>query len=153
MLVHLPREEGFGVIARTKNGPALAGYGAVAMKTALSSAMTTLPEQLRRSLTITDLGPRQGAVTARGVQDRDRHPGLLCRPPQPLAARHQREHQRAVAPVLPEGHRPVAVERRGDRRGRQHAQQQTPQDAWLEDTRRGIRRAPTLCSTHRCCDD
>ena len=49
MLVHLPREEGFGVIARTKNGPALAGYGAVAMKTALSPTMTTLPEQLRRS--------------------------------------------------------------------------------------------------------
>ena len=44
MLVHLPREEGFGVIARTKNGPALAGYGAVAMKTALSPTMTTLPE-------------------------------------------------------------------------------------------------------------
>lgn len=28
MLIHLPREEGFGVIPRTKNGPALAGYGA-----------------------------------------------------------------------------------------------------------------------------
>ena len=26
MLVHLSREEGFGVIPRTKNGPALAGY-------------------------------------------------------------------------------------------------------------------------------
>ena len=51
MLVHLPREEGFGVIPRTKNGPALAGYGAVTMKNALSATMTTLPEQLRRSLT------------------------------------------------------------------------------------------------------
>jgi transposase, IS30 family len=51
MLIHLPREEGFGVIARTKNGPALAGYGAVTMKNALTTAMTTLPEQLRRSLT------------------------------------------------------------------------------------------------------
>jgi hypothetical protein len=29
MLIHLPREEGYGVIPRTKNGPALAGYGAV----------------------------------------------------------------------------------------------------------------------------
>ena len=28
MLIHLPREDGFGVIPRTKNGPALAGYGA-----------------------------------------------------------------------------------------------------------------------------
>lgn len=51
MLVHLPREEGYGVIARTKNGPALAGYGAVTMKNALASTITTLPEQLRRSLT------------------------------------------------------------------------------------------------------
>jgi len=51
MLIHLPREEGYGVIPRTKNGPALAGYGAVTMKDALATAMTTLPEQLRRSLT------------------------------------------------------------------------------------------------------
>jgi IS30 family transposase len=51
MLVHLPREEGYGVIPRTKNGPALAGYGAITMKNALGSTITTLPEQLRRSLT------------------------------------------------------------------------------------------------------
>jgi IS30 family transposase len=51
LLVHLPREEGFGVIPRTKNGPALAGYGAVTMNNALASKMATLPAQLRRSLT------------------------------------------------------------------------------------------------------
>ena len=51
VLIHLPRETGFGTIPRTKNGPALAGYGAVTMKNALASTMTTLPEQLRRSLT------------------------------------------------------------------------------------------------------
>ena len=51
MLIHLPREAGFGTIPRTKNGPPLAGYGAVTMKNALASTMTTLPEQLRRSLT------------------------------------------------------------------------------------------------------
>ena len=51
MLIHLPREEGFGVIPRTKNGPPLGGYGAVTMKNALASKMTTLPAQLRRSLT------------------------------------------------------------------------------------------------------
>jgi IS30 family transposase len=51
MLVHLPREDGYGLIPRTKNGPALAGYGAITMKDALSASMTTLPEQLRRSLT------------------------------------------------------------------------------------------------------
>jgi IS30 family transposase len=51
MLVHLPREVGYGTIPRTKNGPALAGYGAVTMKNALAETMATLPEQLRRSLT------------------------------------------------------------------------------------------------------
>jgi len=51
MLIHLPREDGYGVIPRTKNGPALAGYGAITMKNALATAMTTLPAQLRRSLT------------------------------------------------------------------------------------------------------
>jgi IS30 family transposase len=51
MLVHLPREDGYGVIPRTKNGPPLAGYGAIAMKNALAATITTMPEQLRRSLT------------------------------------------------------------------------------------------------------
>jgi IS30 family transposase len=51
LLIHLPREDGYGTIPRTKNGPPLAGYGAVTMKNALVSTMTTLPEQLRRSLT------------------------------------------------------------------------------------------------------
>ena len=51
MLIHLPREDGYGVIPRTKNGPALVGYGAVTMKNALAASMATLPEQLCRSLT------------------------------------------------------------------------------------------------------
>jgi IS30 family transposase len=51
MLIHLPREDGYGVMPRTKNGPPLAGYGAVTMKNALAATITTLPEQLRRSLT------------------------------------------------------------------------------------------------------
>jgi IS30 family transposase len=51
VLVHLPREAGYGTVPRTKNGPALSGYGAESMKTALADTMSTLPEQLRRSLT------------------------------------------------------------------------------------------------------
>jgi IS30 family transposase len=51
MLIHLPRMHGYGVEPRVKNGPALAGYGAEAMRTALAEQMTGLPEQLRRSLT------------------------------------------------------------------------------------------------------
>lgn len=51
MLLHLPRMEGFGLEPRTKNGPALAGRGAEAVKDAITATITTLPEQLRRSLT------------------------------------------------------------------------------------------------------
>jgi IS30 family transposase len=51
VLIHLPREEGYRHKHTVKNGPALAGYGAVTMKDALAAKMTTLPEQLRRSLT------------------------------------------------------------------------------------------------------
>jgi IS30 family transposase len=51
MLVHLPRLEGWGEQPRIKNGPALGGYGAVAMSAALASTMTRLPEQLRKTLT------------------------------------------------------------------------------------------------------
>jgi IS30 family transposase len=51
MLIHLPREDGYHHKHTVHNGPALAGYGAIAMKNALGSVITTLPEQLRRSLT------------------------------------------------------------------------------------------------------
>jgi IS30 family transposase len=51
MLVHLPRQDGYGAIPRTKNGPPLAGYGAITMKNALAATITTVPAQLLRSLT------------------------------------------------------------------------------------------------------
>lgn len=50
-LIHLPREQGWGVIARTNNGPPLAGYGAITMKNALAATIGSLPPQLRRSVT------------------------------------------------------------------------------------------------------
>jgi len=49
MLLHLPPMAGQG--PRVKNGPALAGHGAEAVRDAIASTITTLPEQLRRSLT------------------------------------------------------------------------------------------------------
>ena len=51
MLLHLPPMEGHGTGPREKNGPALAGYGAEAVRDAITGMITTLPEQLRRSLT------------------------------------------------------------------------------------------------------
>jgi IS30 family transposase len=51
MLLHLPPMEGHGTGPREKNGPALAGHGAEAVRDAITCTITTLPEQLRRSLT------------------------------------------------------------------------------------------------------
>jgi IS30 family transposase len=50
MLLHLPRMPAHGQ-PRAHNGPALAGHGAEAVRDAIAASITTLPEQLRRSLT------------------------------------------------------------------------------------------------------
>jgi len=49
MLLHLPPMADQG--PRVHNGPALAGHGAQAVRDAIATAIVTLPEQLRRSLT------------------------------------------------------------------------------------------------------
>lgn len=51
ILLHLPRMAEHGVGARVKNGPALAGHGAEAVRDSIACTITRLPEQLRRSLT------------------------------------------------------------------------------------------------------
>jgi IS30 family transposase len=50
MLLHLPPVEGH-VSPRTKSSPPLTGAGAAAVRDAIADTITTLPEQLRRSLT------------------------------------------------------------------------------------------------------
>jgi IS30 family transposase len=50
MLLHLPRMTDYGQ-PQVKNGPALAGHGAEAVRDAIATSIVTLPEQLRRSLT------------------------------------------------------------------------------------------------------
>ncbi|MCP2223678.1 IS30 family transposase [Bradyrhizobium elkanii] len=84
MLLHLPRLVGHGEAPRVKNGPALAGHGAEAVRDAITRTVITLPEELRRSLTWD-----QGAEMAQ--HDRlkiDAGTDLLLRPAKPLAARH-----------------------------------------------------------------
>jgi IS30 family transposase len=51
ILLHLPRMEGYGRAAPTKNGPSLAGHGAGAVRDAIVDQFVGLPELLRRSLT------------------------------------------------------------------------------------------------------
>src|SRR5690242_7404349 len=63
LLLHLPRMAGHGSGVRVKNGPALAGHGAEAVRDAIARTITTLPEALRRSLTWD-----QGAEMSRHAQ-------------------------------------------------------------------------------------
>ena len=51
ILLHLPPLPGHGHQPREKNGPALAGHGAEAVRDAIAKAIARFPEQLRRSLT------------------------------------------------------------------------------------------------------
>ncbi len=79
LLLHLPRMTDFGQ-PRVKNGPALAGHGAEAVRDAIASAIVTLPKQLRRSLTWD-----QGAEMAQHVQLRIKTglPIYFCDPHSP----------------------------------------------------------------------
>jgi IS30 family transposase len=138
MLLHLPpmdRRDG----PRAKNGTALTGHGAQAVRDAIADAIRTLPEQLRRSLTWD-----QGAEMAQHAQLRI-DTGLavyFLRPAEPVAARHQREHQRAAAPILPERNRPRPARRRRPLSRRRRPEQPPPQDPRLENPRRSAQRAP-----------
>lgn len=51
LLLHLPRMEGHGENAPIKNGPALTGHGAQAVRNAIADSICHLPDHLRRSLT------------------------------------------------------------------------------------------------------
>ena len=51
ILLHLPPMEGHQQGPRIKNGPALAGHGAEAVRDAIVRSICSLPEHLRRSLT------------------------------------------------------------------------------------------------------
>ena len=51
LLVHLPRQQGWGEQPPVKNGPALGGYGAIAMNAGLTASIAALPQQLRKTLT------------------------------------------------------------------------------------------------------
>jgi IS30 family transposase len=51
MLLNLPPMLGHGSGTRVKNGPALAGHGAEAVRDAIAAKIATLPEQLTKTLT------------------------------------------------------------------------------------------------------
>lgn len=51
LLLHLPPMPGHGTEPRQKNGPALAGHGAQALRDAIANSIQDLPGHLRKSLT------------------------------------------------------------------------------------------------------
>lgn len=51
LLLHLPPMPGHNTTPRTKRSPALAGHGAMAVREAITRTISTLPIQLRQSLT------------------------------------------------------------------------------------------------------
>jgi len=65
MLLHLPPMPSCGTTPRVKNGPALAGHGAEAVRDAIVLEFATLPERLRKTLTWD-----QGAEMAQHAQIR-----------------------------------------------------------------------------------
>ena len=116
---------------------------------ALSAKMNQLPGDLRKSLTW-DRGMELAAHA-----DITAWTGLtvyFADPRSPWQRRHQREHQPPPAPILPQRHHPLPLERRGDPSSHQHHQQQTTQIPRMAHPRRSARRAPTLPPTSRCCD-
>jgi IS30 family transposase len=131
MLLHLPRLDGHGAAPRTKNGPALAGHGAEAVRDAITRTIVTLPQELRRSLTW-DQGAEMAQHAAlkidTGIQV------YFCDPQSPW--QRQREHQWIAAPVLPKGHGPEHTQRRDDRSRCRNPQRETAKNPRLEDSGR-----------------
>ncbi len=110
--------------------------------TALAAQIQTLPVQLRRTLT----GPRTRARRPQEVHRRHRRAGLLLRPQESVAARLEREHQRSVAPVLPQGHQHRRLHPGAARRDRRQAQRTPSTDPGLDDTVREASRGVALTS-------
>ena len=84
--------------------PLPGGKSAPAFAAALTPVIAGLPDALRRSLTW-DQGKEMAAHKQIAVAaDCEIY---FCDPHSPWQRPAQREHQRAAAPVLPQGHRPV----------------------------------------------
>ena len=110
LLLHLPRMDGHATQPRVKNGPPLAGHGAEAVRDAIGTAIGTLPQQLRRSLTWD-----QGAEMAQHAQIRI-DTGLeiyFCDPHSPWQRATNENTNGLLRPYFPRG-TDLARHSRGD---------------------------------------
>jgi IS30 family transposase len=125
MLLHLPRTAEHGVGARIKNGPALTGHGAEAIRDSITTTITSSPEQLRRSLTLD-----QGAEMSQHARLRV-DTGLdvyFCDPHSPWQRGTNENTNGLLRQYFP----------KCSPSGGAGPQQQAAQDPWLEDTCRGV---------------
>ncbi len=149
MLLHLPREAGYGIVPRTKNGPALAGYGAVTMKNALSASMTTLPEQLRRSLTW-DRGKELSAHAQFKVETGI--PVFFADPHSPWQRGTNENTNGLLRQYFPKG-TDLARWTAEELDAVAMTLNNRPRKTLLEDASRSTQRTSTLNAPRRCCDD
>ena len=150
MLLWLPRMDGHGDEPRVKNGPALAGHGAEAVRDAIASSITALPEQLRRSLTWD-----QGAEMAQHAQLRidTGLPVYFCDPQSPWQRGTNENTNGLLRQYFPKG-TDLARHSRGDLDAVALALNTRPRKTLSWKTpRRSPRRASTLQLTRRCCND
>jgi hypothetical protein len=134
---------------RAHNGPALAGHGAEAVRDAIATTITTLPAQLRRSLTWD-----QGAEMASHTQPRI-DTGLaiyFCDPHSPWQ-RGTNENINGCCASTSRGRRPEQTQPRRPLCCRRRPQRAPPQDPRLEDARRSPQQSPTLDPAMRRYDD
>ena len=148
MLIHLPRQEGYGIVPRTKNGPALAGYGAIAMKNALTaSTITTLPDQLRRSLT---WDQRQGEMSAHAQVKVETGVSVYFADPHSPWQRGTNESTNGLLrQYFPKGTDLSRWSAEEIEAVADCSQRQATQDPWLEDAGRGAQPTSTLSSKYQ----
>src|SRR5205807_1457837 len=82
------------------------GRAAETVAAAVATTITTLPSELRRSLTWDQGSEMYQHAKLKIDANLDVY---FCDPHRPLAARHQQEHQRPAASILPQRHRPLGA--------------------------------------------